>query len=46
MRHSDSMQKYTRTALIATTALVIITATAWGIRLFAMSRNQTVKKSG
>jgi protein SCO1/2 len=39
------MQKYTRTAFIATTALVIITAIVWGIRLFALSRNQTVTPS-
>ncbi len=45
MRDLDGMQKLTRTALIATTALVIITATVWGIRLFAMSRNQTVTQS-
>jgi len=45
MRHLDGMQKLTRTAFIATTALVIITATVWGIRLFAMSRNQTVTQS-
>src|SRR5258708_24985153 len=45
MRHLDGMQKLTRATLIATTALVIITATVWGIRLFAMSRNQTVIQS-
>ncbi len=45
MRDLDGMQKLTRTALIATTALVIITATVWSIRLFAMSRNQTVTQS-
>ena len=45
MQHSDGMQKLTRTAFIATIALVIITATVWGIRLFAMSRNQTVTQS-
>ena len=45
MRHLDGMQKLTRTAFIATIALVIITATVWGIRLFAMSRNQTVTQS-
>src|SRR5713226_9736765 len=45
MRHLDGMQKFTRIAFIATIALVIITATVWGIRLFAMSRNQTVTQS-
>jgi cytochrome oxidase Cu insertion factor (SCO1/SenC/PrrC family) len=45
MRHLDGVQKLTRAALIATTALVIITATVWGIRLFAMSRNQTIIQS-
>src|SRR5712691_7600619 len=45
MRHLDGMQKLTRTAFIATIALVIITATVWGIRLFAMSRNQTATQS-
>src|SRR6266566_1091555 len=45
MRHPDGMQKLTLAAFIATTALVIITATAWGIRLFAMSHNQTVTQS-
>jgi len=46
MQHLDDMQKLIRIAFIATIALGIITATFWGIRLFAMSRNQTVKKSG
>ena len=45
MRHPDGMQKLTLAAFIATIALVIITATAWGIRLFAMSHNQTVTQS-
>ncbi len=45
MQHADGLQKLTRTAFIATTALVIITATVWGIRLFALSRNQTVTQS-
>jgi len=45
MRHPDGMQKLTLAAYIATTALVIITATVWGIRLFAMSHNQTVTQS-
>jgi cytochrome oxidase Cu insertion factor (SCO1/SenC/PrrC family) len=45
MQHPDSMQKLARAALIATSALVIIAATVWGIRLFTMSRNQTVAQS-
>ena len=45
MRHPDGMQKLTRTAFLATAALVIITATVWGIRFFTMSRNQTVTQS-
>ncbi len=45
MRHLDGMQKLTRTAFIATTALVIITATVWSIRLFTMSHNQTPTQS-
>jgi cytochrome oxidase Cu insertion factor (SCO1/SenC/PrrC family) len=45
MRHPDSMQKLARAAFIATSALVIIAGTAWGIRLFAMSRNQTATQS-
>jgi len=39
MWHLDSIHKLTRAALIATSALVIIAAIAWGIRLFAMSRS-------
>ena len=45
MRHPDSMQKLARAAFIATSALVIIVATVWGIRLFTMSRNQTAMQS-
>src|SRR6266480_5055822 len=45
MRHPDGMQKLTLAALIATIALVIITATVWGIWLFAKSHNQTVTQS-
>ncbi len=40
MRHPDSMHKLALAALIASSALVIIAATAWGIRLL-MLRNQT-----
>ncbi len=45
MRHPDGMQKVARAAFIATSALVIIAATVWGIRLFTMSRNQAVTQS-
>ncbi len=45
MRHPDGMHKLALAALIATSALVIIAATAWGIRLFAMSRNQAATQS-
>src|SRR5437588_10697619 len=45
MQHLDNMQKLTRIAFIATLAPVISTATVWGIRLFAMSHNQTVTQS-
>ncbi len=45
MRHPDGLQKLTLAAFLATTALVIITATVWGIRLFALSRNQAVTQS-
>ena len=45
MRHPDGMQKLALTALIATSALVIIAATVWGIRLFTMARNQTATQS-
>src|SRR6266568_500728 len=45
MQQLDNMQKLTRTAFLATTALVIMTATVWGIRLFALSHNQAVTQS-
>lgn len=45
MRHADGIHKLARTAFIATSALVIIAATVWGIRLFAMSRNQAAAQS-
>src|SRR5438874_13789831 len=45
MRRPDGMQKLALTALIAASALVIIAATVWGIRLFTMSRNQTATQS-
>ena len=45
MRHLDGMHKLALAALIATSTLVIIAGTAWGIRLFTMSRNQTPTQS-
>jgi cytochrome oxidase Cu insertion factor (SCO1/SenC/PrrC family) len=45
MRHQDGMQKLALAALIATSTLVIIVGTAWGVRFFAMSRNQTATQS-
>src|SRR5436190_7251353 len=45
MQHLDGIHKLARAALIATSALVIIVATVWGIRLFALSRNQAVTQS-
>lgn len=40
MQHPESMQKLTRAVFIATSLLLIITGTAWGIRLHAMVRSQ------
>src|SRR5260370_20810636 len=45
MWHSDGMHKLALAALIATSTLVILVGTAWGVRFFAMSRNQTVTQS-
>jgi cytochrome oxidase Cu insertion factor (SCO1/SenC/PrrC family) len=45
MQHPDSMQKLARAVLIATSTLVIIAGAVWGIRLFAMSRNQAATQS-
>jgi len=45
MRHPDGMHKLAFAALIATSTLVLIAATAWGIRLFTMSRNQAATQS-
>lgn len=45
MRHPDGIHKLARATFIATSALVIIAATVWGIRFFAMSRNQTATQS-
>src|SRR6266849_729392 len=45
MRHQDGMQKLALAAFIATSTLVIIVGTTWGVRFFAMSRNQTATQS-
>src|SRR5260370_3373926 len=45
MRHLDGMHKLALAALIATSTLVILAGTAWGIRLFTMSRNQATTPS-
>jgi cytochrome oxidase Cu insertion factor (SCO1/SenC/PrrC family) len=45
MRHPEGMHKLALAAFIATSALVIIAGAFWGIRLFAMSRNQTATLS-
>ena len=45
MWHSDGMHKLALAALIATSTLVILVGTAWGVRFFAMSRNQTVTQT-
>lgn len=45
MQRPEGMQKLALAALIATSALVILAAAVWGIRLFAMSRNQAVIQS-
>jgi cytochrome oxidase Cu insertion factor (SCO1/SenC/PrrC family) len=42
MRHLDGMQKLALAAFIATSALVLITGTVWGIRLLTLLRNQTI----
>ena len=45
MRYPDGMQKLALAALIATSTLVIIAGTAWGIRFFTMSHNQAATQS-
>ena len=45
MWHLDGIHKLTRAALIATSALVIIVALAWGIRFFVMSRSYAAEQS-
>src|SRR5256714_11777676 len=41
MRHPDGFQKVAQAALIATSALVLIAAAAWGIRLLTTLRHPT-----
>jgi cytochrome oxidase Cu insertion factor (SCO1/SenC/PrrC family) len=46
MRHMDGLHKMALAALIATSTLVVIVATAWGVRFFAtMHSSQTAKPS-
>lgn len=45
MRHPEGMQKLALAAFLATSALVIIAGAVWGIRLFALSRNQAATQS-
>ncbi len=40
MRHPDAMHKLALAALIITSTLVVIVATAWGVRVFITSHNQ------
>lgn len=41
MQHPDNMQKLTRAIFIATSLLVVITATVWSIRLLTMARSRS-----
>jgi protein SCO1/2 len=45
MRHPDGFQKLAQAALIGTSALVIIAAAVWGIRLLTTLRHQTTTPS-
>jgi protein SCO1/2 len=45
MQRPESMQKLAVAAFVASSALVIIAGAVWGIRLFAMSRNQARTQS-
>jgi cytochrome oxidase Cu insertion factor (SCO1/SenC/PrrC family) len=45
MRRPEGVQKLALAAFLATSALVIIALAVWGIRLFAMSRNQAATQS-
>jgi cytochrome oxidase Cu insertion factor (SCO1/SenC/PrrC family) len=45
MQRPEGMQKLALAACVATSALVILAGAVWGIRLFAMSRNQAATQS-
>lgn len=45
MQRAEGMQKLALAAFLATSVLVIIVGAVWGIRLFAMSRNQVATQS-
>jgi cytochrome oxidase Cu insertion factor (SCO1/SenC/PrrC family) len=45
MQRPEGMQKLALAAFLATSVLVIIVGAVWGIRLFAMSRNQVATQS-
>jgi cytochrome oxidase Cu insertion factor (SCO1/SenC/PrrC family) len=45
MQRPEGMQKLALAAFVATSVLVIIAGAVWGIRLFAMSRNQAATQS-
>jgi cytochrome oxidase Cu insertion factor (SCO1/SenC/PrrC family) len=45
MQRPEVVQKLALAALVATSALVIMAGVVWGIRLFAMSHNQTAIQS-
>jgi cytochrome oxidase Cu insertion factor (SCO1/SenC/PrrC family) len=45
MQRPEGMQRLALAALVATSALVIIVGAVWGIRLFAMSRDQAANQS-
>lgn len=45
MQRPEAVQKLALAALVATSVLVILTGAVWGIRLFAMSRNQVAIQS-
>jgi protein SCO1/2 len=45
MQRPDGMQKLALAALVATSVLVIIAGAFWGLRLYAMSRNQVAAQT-
>jgi cytochrome oxidase Cu insertion factor (SCO1/SenC/PrrC family) len=45
MRNKDSMRKLALAALVATSILVLIVGALWGIRVYNMSRNESVTQS-